>query len=104
CWPPRSSTSANTPWPKRRRCSPPRESSSDQRTPVRRACEHSIERVGSEAMTNATSKRTSKMEYRRLGRSGLKVSVLSFGSWVSFDTQMGDEPALECMQTAYDAG
>jgi voltage-dependent potassium channel beta subunit len=47
---------------------------------------------------------TSPMEYRRLGPSGLRVSVLSFGSWVTFDTQLGDEPALECMQAAYDAG
>src|SRR3954464_5247739 len=45
-----------------------------------------------------------KMIYRRLGRSGLKVSVLSFGSWVSFDTQMKDDLAMECMQTAFDAG
>lgn len=44
------------------------------------------------------------MEYRRLGPSGLKVSVLSFGSWVSFDTQMGLDPVLECMQAAHDAG
>jgi voltage-dependent potassium channel beta subunit len=45
-----------------------------------------------------------KMEYRRLGRSGLQVSVLSFGSWVSFDNQMKDDAAMDCMQTAYDAG
>src|SRR5436190_14476774 len=44
------------------------------------------------------------MIYRRLGRSGLKVSVFSFGSWVSFDTQMKDDLAMECMQTAFDAG
>ncbi len=44
------------------------------------------------------------MEYRRLGATGLKVSVLSFGSWVTFDTQMADDPALECMQAAHDAG
>ena len=44
------------------------------------------------------------MVYRRLGRSGLQVSVLSFGSWVSFDNQMKDDLAMECMQTAYDAG
>ncbi|MEX2625493.1 MAG: aldo/keto reductase, partial [Ilumatobacteraceae bacterium] len=31
-------------------------------------------------------------------------SVLSFGSWVTFDTQMGDDTALECMQAAHDAG
>lgn len=45
-----------------------------------------------------------EMEYRRLGRSGLKVSVLSFGSWVTFDAQMKDDVALECMQAAHDAG
>ena len=44
------------------------------------------------------------MEYRRLGRSGLQVSVLSFGSWVTFDNQMKDDLAMECMQAAYDAG
>jgi len=44
------------------------------------------------------------MEYRRLGSSGLKVSVLGFGSWVTFDTQMDLTPALECMQAARDAG
>lgn len=46
----------------------------------------------------------SKMQYRRLGGSGLQVSVLSFGSWVSFDNQMKDDMALECMQAAFDAG
>ncbi len=45
-----------------------------------------------------------QMQYRRLGNSGLKVSLLSFGSWVTFDTQMGDDVARECMQTAYEAG
>ncbi|MDQ3737783.1 MAG: aldo/keto reductase [Actinomycetota bacterium] len=44
------------------------------------------------------------MEYRRLGASGLKVSVLSFGSWVSFDNQLKEQAAYEAMQTAYDAG
>ena len=45
-----------------------------------------------------------KMTYRRLGRSGLQVSVLSFGSWVTFDNQLGDDMAIECMQAAWDAG
>ncbi|MGA1594410.1 MAG: aldo/keto reductase [Ilumatobacteraceae bacterium] len=44
------------------------------------------------------------MEYRRLGGSGLKVSALGYGSWVTFDTQMDLTPALECMQAARDAG
>jgi voltage-dependent potassium channel beta subunit len=47
---------------------------------------------------------SSKMPYRRLGRSGLQVSLLSFGSWVTFDTQIGDDLALECMQAAHDKG
>lgn len=46
----------------------------------------------------------STMQYRRLGRAGIKVSVLSFGSWVSFDNQLKDDLAMECMQAAYDAG
>ncbi len=45
-----------------------------------------------------------KMEYRRLGASGLKVSVLSFGSWVTFDTQLDDRLAVDCMAAAGDAG
>ena len=44
------------------------------------------------------------MEYRRLGRSGLKVSLLSFGSWVTFGPQMSHQQARDCMQTAYDSG
>jgi len=47
---------------------------------------------------------TSKMQYRRLGRSGLQVSAISFGSWVTFDNQLKDNTALECMQAAWDAG
>jgi voltage-dependent potassium channel beta subunit len=45
-----------------------------------------------------------EMIYRRLGRAGIKVSVLSFGSWVTFDAQMKDDLAMECMQAARDAG
>ena len=44
------------------------------------------------------------MEYRSLGRSGLKVSALSFGSWVTFGTQLGEDLARECMAAAYGAG
>lgn len=46
----------------------------------------------------------SGMRYRRLGRSGLKVSVLSLGSWVTFANQMDTSRARECMQAAWDAG
>lgn len=45
-----------------------------------------------------------QMEYRRLGRSGVKVSVLSFGSWVTFGPQMDLDPVLGCMTEARDAG
>ena len=44
------------------------------------------------------------MEYRRLGRSGLKLSALSFGSWVTFHFQAGDDLAERLLGTAYDAG
>jgi voltage-dependent potassium channel beta subunit len=44
------------------------------------------------------------MNYRRLGNSGLKVSELSFGSWVTYGNQMGADVAGECMAAAYDAG
>jgi voltage-dependent potassium channel beta subunit len=44
------------------------------------------------------------MEYRRLGRSGLKLSTLSFGSWVTFKAQLDDDLALECLDAAHDAG
>jgi voltage-dependent potassium channel beta subunit len=45
-----------------------------------------------------------EMEYRRLGRSGLKVSVLSFGSWVTFKSQLDVDRAAECLAAAKDAG
>lgn len=44
------------------------------------------------------------MEYRRLGRSGLQVSALSFGAWLTFGKQVGDTTAQDCMYAAYDAG
>jgi voltage-dependent potassium channel beta subunit len=47
------------------------------------------------------------MEYRRLGRSGLRVSVLSFGSWVTFantDQLANAQQAAECLSAAKDAG
>jgi voltage-dependent potassium channel beta subunit len=45
-----------------------------------------------------------EMQYRRLGRSGLKVSVLSLGSWVSFGPQLDVGRARDCLAAAYDAG
>ncbi len=44
------------------------------------------------------------MEYRRLGKSGLQVSALSFGSWVSFSKQINDKTAEELMSIAYENG
>ncbi len=44
------------------------------------------------------------MEYRFLGRSGLKVSALSLGAWVTYGEQVGEQVAFECMTAAYEAG
>ncbi|MBI1173190.1 aldo/keto reductase [bacterium] len=44
------------------------------------------------------------MEYRRLGKSGLKVSEFSYGSWVTFAKQVDVAPAKEMLTAAYDAG
>lgn len=44
------------------------------------------------------------MEYRRLGKSGLKVSELSLGSWVTFSKQVDQNDAIDLMRHAYDAG
>lgn len=44
------------------------------------------------------------MQYRRLGRSGLRVSALSLGSWITYHNQVDVDAAVEMMATAYDAG
>eukprot|EP01136_Pigoraptor_vietnamica_P024990 Opistho-1_new@78495 len=44
------------------------------------------------------------MEYRRLGKSGLQVSALSLGSWLTFGNQISDDVADQLMGIAYDAG
>lgn len=44
------------------------------------------------------------MQYRYLGSSGLQVSALSYGAWVTFGTQIGEDMAYELMKTAFDAG
>lgn len=44
------------------------------------------------------------MEYRRLGKSGLKVSELSLGSWVTFSKQVDEKEAMALMGLAYDEG
>lgn len=45
-----------------------------------------------------------EMEYRRLGSSGLQVSALSFGSWVTFGAQIEDNSSEKLMDAAYEAG
>ncbi len=44
------------------------------------------------------------MEYRRLGSSGLQVSALSLGAWVTYGGQVGEDAAYDCMKAAYDVG
>ncbi|MEO8960915.1 MAG: aldo/keto reductase [Ginsengibacter sp.] len=44
------------------------------------------------------------MEYRRLGKSGLQLSVMGFGSWISFQKQINDKMADQLMGIAYDNG
>ncbi len=45
-----------------------------------------------------------EMQYRRLGRAGIKVSVLSFGSWLTFGSQQEIARSIECMGAAHEAG
>ncbi|MFH2104318.1 MAG: aldo/keto reductase [Chloroflexota bacterium] len=44
------------------------------------------------------------MIYKHLGRTGIRVSALSLGSWVTFSNQVDVDLAIECMRVAYDAG
>ena len=44
------------------------------------------------------------MNYRRLGKTGLKVSELSYGSWVTFSFQLGQKKVTEMLKLAYDNG
>ena len=44
------------------------------------------------------------MEYRRLGSSGLKLSALSFGAWVTFGNRVGRSEARNLIALAYDRG
>jgi voltage-dependent potassium channel beta subunit len=44
------------------------------------------------------------MEYRNMGRTGLQLSVLSFGSWVTFHKQIDDQAASRLMERAYESG
>ncbi len=44
------------------------------------------------------------MEYRRLGKSGIKIGALSLGAWVTYGGQVGQEVAESCMAAAHDHG
>ncbi|MFO7167171.1 MAG: aldo/keto reductase [Chloroflexota bacterium] len=44
------------------------------------------------------------MNYRRLGKAGIKLSELSLGAWVTYGGQVGEDVARECMVAAYEAG
>ncbi len=44
------------------------------------------------------------MEYRHLGSSGLRLSALSYGSWVTFGDQVDEDVAHQCMKAAFNAG
>jgi len=44
------------------------------------------------------------MEYRHLGKSGLQISALSLGAWVTMGGQIGEDTSYECMKVAYDGG
>src|SRR5256886_5855010 len=44
------------------------------------------------------------MEFRRLGRSGLSVSEISYGNWITHGSQVEEEQAHSCVRAALDAG
>jgi voltage-dependent potassium channel beta subunit len=44
------------------------------------------------------------MEYRNLGKAGIKLSALSLGAWVTYGGQVNEEVAYDCMTAAYEAG
>lgn len=44
------------------------------------------------------------MEFRRLGRSGLSVSEISYGNWLTHGSQVEEDQAHACIKAALDAG
>jgi aryl-alcohol dehydrogenase-like predicted oxidoreductase len=44
------------------------------------------------------------MQFRHLGRSGLKVSAISYGNWITHGSQVADDAAIACVHAALDAG
>lgn len=60
--------------------------------------------VSGSIIGNSTNTQGTQMQYRRLGRSGLQVSQLSLGSWVSYHNQVDSAAAREIMAAAMEAG
>jgi voltage-dependent potassium channel beta subunit len=44
------------------------------------------------------------MQYRHLGRAGVRVSAIGLGSWLTYGGSVGEETAIQCIHTAYDNG
>jgi aryl-alcohol dehydrogenase-like predicted oxidoreductase len=44
------------------------------------------------------------MEYRRLGRSGMYVSEIAYGNWITHGSQVAAEEAIKCVRAAFDVG
>ncbi|MEI2697533.1 MAG: aldo/keto reductase [Microthrixaceae bacterium] len=44
------------------------------------------------------------MEFRTLGRSGLRVSAISYGNWITHGSQVEDDAATACVHAALDVG
>lgn len=45
-----------------------------------------------------------EMEYRFMGRSGLQISAISLGGWLTYGGHVGDENTFACLKAAYDCG
>ncbi|KAG4220828.1 hypothetical protein PC116_g30693 [Phytophthora cactorum] len=52
----------------------------------------------------STPPNPSKMTYRFLGRSGLQVSAISLGGWLTYGGHVEKENTFSCMKAAYDSG
>ena len=54
--------------------------------------------------TSEVPKGLPKMQYRFLGRSGLQVSAISLGGWLTYGGHVENEKTFACMKAAYDVG
>ena len=44
------------------------------------------------------------MQYRRLGRAGVRVSTIALGSWLTYGSSVAEEAAIQCIHKAYEIG